>query len=309
VADESRSDAIRLGVLDCWHHVGDTIELAEEADRLGYSRYWLTEHQPQPNPQMVAALVAGVTQNIRVGTAGILLHFHAPLAAAQLFLLLEHAYSGRIDAGFCAGHAVGLVAEALLDGRQDRRNEAGVFDERAATLIGFLRNEWPAGHPYANERAWPLSTGAPEVWSFGTGLSSARIAARHGTSFGYSLFHKFSRDETASVEAYRNEFQENAHQREPSACIAVAGVCGETQAEVDRLLAAHQNPFFVPVVAGTPAQVHEQLAAISERYATREMVFMDLALDFESRQRSLRLLAEELSLAGDISDSAAANAA
>src|SRR5262245_30701602 len=99
------STSIRLGVLDCWNQVGDTIALAETADRLGFSRYWLTEHQPQPNPQMLAALVAGVTQNLRVGTAGILLNFHAPLAMAQQFLLLEHAFPGRIDAGFCAGNA------------------------------------------------------------------------------------------------------------------------------------------------------------------------------------------------------------
>jgi alkanesulfonate monooxygenase SsuD/methylene tetrahydromethanopterin reductase-like flavin-dependent oxidoreductase (luciferase family) len=35
-------------VLDNWSHVPDTIALAEEADRLGYARYWLTEHPPQP---------------------------------------------------------------------------------------------------------------------------------------------------------------------------------------------------------------------------------------------------------------------
>ena len=34
-----------------------------------------------------------------VGTAGILLNFHVPLVAAQQFLLLEHVFPGRIDAG------------------------------------------------------------------------------------------------------------------------------------------------------------------------------------------------------------------
>jgi luciferase family oxidoreductase group 1 len=276
--------------------VGDTIALAEEADRLGFSRYWLTEHHPQPNPQMVAALVAGVTQNIRVGTAGILLHFHAPLVAAQQFLLLEHAYPGRIDAGFCSGNADGLLAQALLDGRTDRRGEPAAFDERAAALIGFLTGRWPAGSSFATERAWPLSTGAPEIWSFGTGLGSARIAARHGTAFGYSLFHSFSRDDTASVQEYRHGFQPNANQLEPLTCIAVGCVCAEAEHEVQRLRDARQNQYFSPTVVGTPRQCHEQLAAICERYATREIVFMDLAPDFAARRRTLPLLAEELGL-------------
>jgi luciferase family oxidoreductase group 1 len=288
---------IRLGLLDSWRHVGNTIELAEEADQLGFSRYWLTEHPPQPNPQMLAALVAGVTQNIRVGTAGILLHLHAPLSAAQQFLMLEHVYPGRIDAGFCAGHADALVAEALLDGRPDQRKAPGAFDERAAELIGFLRNDFPAGHRYEELAAWPLATGAPEIWSFGTGRSSATIAARHGTAFGYSLFHNFSRDDTASVQAYRDGFQPNVHQANPLVCIAVAGMCSETEREARRLQQEHQNTFLVPTVVGTPRQCHEQLAAISDRYGTNELVFLDLAPTLTSRRLSYRLLAEELRLA------------
>lgn len=79
----AKPSPVRLGLLDCWSDVASTIELAEEADRLGFSRYWLTEHPPQPNPQLLAALVAGLTERIRVGTAGLLLNFHTPLQAAS----------------------------------------------------------------------------------------------------------------------------------------------------------------------------------------------------------------------------------
>jgi luciferase family oxidoreductase group 1 len=287
----------RLGLLDCWHHVGNTIALAEEADALGFARYWLTEHPPQPNPQVVAALVAGMTQRIRVGTAGILLHFHAPLSAAQQFLLLEQVYPGRIDAGFCAGSADSLVAEALLDGRPDQRKLPEVFGERAGELIAFLRGNFPAGHRYEELAAWPLATGAPDVWSFGTGRNSAEIAARHGTAFGYSLFHSFSRDDTASVHAYRDSFQPNVHRGEPLVCMAVAGMCAENELEARRLQQAHQNPFLVPTVVGTPRQCHEQFAAIADRYGVNELVFLDLSPTFAARRVSHRLIAEELRLA------------
>jgi len=287
---------IRLGLLDNWNHVGDTITLAEEADGLGFSRYWLTEHSPQPNPQLLAALVAGVTKDIRVGTAGILLHFHAPLAAAQQFLLLEHVYPGRIDAGFCAGNADDILIEALLDGRPDQRGIRKIFEERAAELVGFLRGGFPTGHRYQGLPAWPLATGAPEIWSFGTGRTSANLAARHGAAFGYSLFHSFSRDDTASVEAYRDDLQPSAHRSEPLVCIATAGMCAETEAEARRFVRMHQDPFFVPTVVGTPRQCHEQLADVAQRYGTRELVFMDLSPTLASRREAHRLLAEELEL-------------
>ena len=169
--DQNNRAPIHLGVLDSWSHVSDTIAMAEEADRLGYARYWLTEHPPQPNPQMIAALVAGVTENLRVGTAGILLHFHVPLAAAQQFLLLEHVFPGRIDAGFCGGGAAPLLAEALLDGRTDPRRDPAAPEERAATLIGFLRGDLPAGHRYETIHAWPEATHAPKSGA------SARVCA------------------------------------------------------------------------------------------------------------------------------------
>ncbi len=288
--------SLRLGVLDNWSYVPDTIALAEEVDRLGYTRYWLTEHPPQPNPQVLAALVAGVTERIRVGTAGILLNFHVPIVAAQQFLLLEQVYPGRIDAGFCGGAAAELATEALLDGRPDPRRDHTAFDGRAATLIGFLRGDFAAGHRYESLSAWVEATGTPEIWSFGTGSRSAELAARHGVAFGYSLFHHFSVDETASVEVYRDKFQPSADRSEPLVSVSVAGVCAETQRKAQEVRDQHRNQFIVPTIVGTPRQCREQFEAIAQRYGTRELMFYDVSPDLDARLRSYRLLAEACGL-------------
>lgn len=288
--------SLNLGVIDCWAYVPHTIALAEEADRLGFARYWLTEHPPQPNPQMLAALLAGATERIRIGTAGLLLSYHTPMMAAQQFLLMEHLFPGRIDAGFCAGGTKELAHEALLDGRPDSRADSALFERRADELIGFIRNDFPEGDRYESLAAWPGATGAPEIWSFGTGPRSAELAARHGTAFGYSLFHSFSRDNTSSFDLYRNSFQPSAHRSEPLAALAVGGVCAETEREAERLRKLHKNPFFAPTVVGAPRQCREMLESIGDRYGTREVVFMDLAPEIEPRLRSLQLLAEEFDL-------------
>lgn len=71
----------QFGVLDFCFSLPETLALAPDAEQLGYSRYWLAEHQPQPNPTLIAALVGGLTDTMRVGTAGILLHYTAPAKA------------------------------------------------------------------------------------------------------------------------------------------------------------------------------------------------------------------------------------
>lgn len=292
----SDASSIKLGILDCWSTVSRTVALAETADELGFSRYWLTEHPPQPNPQTLAALLAGVTGRIRVGTAGILLNYHCPLRAAQEFLLLEHVFPGRIDAGFCGGGARGVVHQALRDGRPEP-TEQDSFDRRADEMIGFMRGQFAPDHPFQQFEAWPMQTEAPEIWSFGTGRRSAELAGRQGTAFGYSLFHQFSRDETSSVAAYRDGFRPEGSLAQPLVAIAVAGICAETDAQAELLRREHRNEFLVPTIVGSPATCRELIEAIAARFNTPEIVFLDLSPDAEAQQRSIRSLAAEFNLA------------
>src|SRR5262249_10146774 len=64
-------------------------EVASLADRLGYSRYWMAEHHSSTvahaSPEILIPLVAGMTDRIRVGTAGVLLPYRSPLQGGQRF--------------------------------------------------------------------------------------------------------------------------------------------------------------------------------------------------------------------------------
>jgi alkanesulfonate monooxygenase SsuD/methylene tetrahydromethanopterin reductase-like flavin-dependent oxidoreductase (luciferase family) len=104
-------------VLDFCRSLAQTLELAPAVEQLGYTHYWLTESQPQPSPTLIATLLGGLTENLRIGMAGIQFTYYSPAKAAYDFHLLEAAYPGRIDAGFCAGLALPSLHEELLDGR------------------------------------------------------------------------------------------------------------------------------------------------------------------------------------------------
>ena len=80
------------------------LRLAQTADRLGYTRYWVAEHHNMPavaatSPPVLIAYLAAHTSQIRLGSGGVMLPNHAPLAVAEQFALLEAAAPGRIDLG------------------------------------------------------------------------------------------------------------------------------------------------------------------------------------------------------------------
>ena len=119
--DQSTSDALAA-----------TTHLAQTADRLGYTRYWIAEHHNMPavaatSPPVVIAHLAAQTTQLRLGSGGVMLPNHAPLAVAEQFALLEAAHPGRIDLGI--GRAPGsdpVTSMALRGaaGRDDRDIEA-----------------------------------------------------------------------------------------------------------------------------------------------------------------------------------------
>ena len=88
--DQSTSDALAAST-----------QLAQTADQLGYTRYWLAEHHNMPSvaatsPPVLIAHLAANTSQIRLGSGGVMLPNHAPLTVAEQFAL---ARSGRTRAG------------------------------------------------------------------------------------------------------------------------------------------------------------------------------------------------------------------
>lgn len=283
----------RLGILDLGGDPAHSIELAPLADALGYTRFWIAEHQPQPSPILSTAILAGITDRIRVGTAGILFHYYPPLRTAHDFHFLERLYPGRIDAGFCGGITANaaLVAEDL-DGR-DLAAVCAAYDQRVARLVHHLRNTRGA-RGFDSATAWsPGPDSPPQIWSLGTGGRSATLAAAHGLAFAYGLMFVNSRDDHSMVSEYRRSFSPRGGLAAPLAAVAVAGMCAETDADAARMQADYPGTFFAPRIVGSPQRCAAELEALRQRYQADEVIFADLCPTLEARTACYRLLAAE----------------
>src|ERR1700728_3709308 len=82
----------------------NSIDLAQEAERLGYTRYWFAEHHLNPgvagtSPAVVLALTAGATSTIRLGSGAVQMGHRTALSTVEEFGLLDAAHPGRFDLG------------------------------------------------------------------------------------------------------------------------------------------------------------------------------------------------------------------
>jgi luciferase family oxidoreductase group 1 len=292
--------ALRLSVLDFPRRLADSIELARWAEECGYHRFWLAEHAPQPNPILMASLVAARTRSIRVGTAGILFHSYSPARVAYDFQLLEEQYPGRIDAGFCGGWFPEALVEHYLDGRpRTCKTDAAAYERRVQILVRTLRGvgteDTGAG---ADDRATPRWAYAPptrpQIWCMGTGSRSAGLAALHRISFAYSLFHRASRAATHHVEEYRAQLAEARATTDGECVIAAAIACGRDDAHARSIAEQSDLSAIVPTVVGDARRCADELRVLAERYGTSEIVLLELSGEVADRAQSFARLANAL---------------
>jgi alkanesulfonate monooxygenase SsuD/methylene tetrahydromethanopterin reductase-like flavin-dependent oxidoreductase (luciferase family) len=106
-----------------------------------------------------------------------------------------------------------------------------------------------------------------------------------------------SRDEPEVAQRYRERFVPHRDRAAPAVIVAVAGVCAETDEAARRAAGALTNPVYLPRIVGGPRTCAAALAALGERYAADELVFLALGAAHEPRARGYELLADACGLA------------
>jgi luciferase family oxidoreductase group 1 len=306
----------------------ETTRLAQEAEKFGYTRFWVSEHHSSQalahsSPEVLIAHIAALTQRIRVGSGGIMATHYSAYKIAENFRLLEALHPGRIDLGI--GRAPGgtpLSSRALQEGKM---NVGDQTPQQVADLTHYFYDKLPADHRFAGLQASPVIPTAPEIWMLGSSQGSDRIAAQMGTAFAYAQFFGVPQSDN-SIANYKRDFQPSILNKKPYALAAVMVMCAETEEEANRL-AMSSNLFYLKLeqgrlldtfpsvqtaqdyrytpydleniaskshrrVIGTPEQVKAKLTAMSEHYGIDEIMVVSPIHNFADRVRSFRLVAE-----------------
>jgi alkanesulfonate monooxygenase SsuD/methylene tetrahydromethanopterin reductase-like flavin-dependent oxidoreductase (luciferase family) len=94
--------------LDARRTIFEQVLLVKEAESLGFEEAWVTEHHfnefnLSSSILLLLAHLAGVTSQIRLGTAAVLLPFHQPIRVAEDIATLDNLCSGRLAFGVAKG--------------------------------------------------------------------------------------------------------------------------------------------------------------------------------------------------------------
>src|SRR5580698_5342360 len=148
-----------------------TLELAQLADDLGYTRYWCAEHHglfgvSNPCPEVMLARLGSVTKRIRIGSGGVMLPYYSPFKVAEQFMMLEALFPNRVDLG--VGRAPGgdmRTAQAVAAGTY---NAGDIFPQQVADLIGLFNNTLPDDHIAKGVLLQPRVETRPQLWMLGS---------------------------------------------------------------------------------------------------------------------------------------------
>ncbi|MCS6927401.1 MAG: LLM class flavin-dependent oxidoreductase [Candidatus Binatia bacterium] len=185
------------------------LDLAEEAEDLGYDTIWLTEHHfvedgYSPSLLPIAAAIAARTKKIRIGTFVLLLPLHNPLRVAEDAATVDIISNGRLDLGLGQGYRVDEFI-----GFNIPRKERGARLEEGTEVIrrAWTETRWSFEgkfYKFTNITLVPnvVQQPHPPIWLAARGPKSIARAAR----LGYHLMGTGGVDQQQMYDAALREY-------------------------------------------------------------------------------------------------------
>ena len=313
--------------------IAETIATVRLAERLGYTRFWVSEHHNSPaiagsTPELLMVKLADVTHHIRIGSGGIMLPNHSALKVAENFRMLETLFPGRIDLGMGRAPGSDRITAAVLNPSNDFSEES--YIQQLSHLQHFFNDI--AGTQYGSLLAVPQAATIPEQWILSSSGGSANIAAQYGMGLVVARFIN-GHAQPGIVDTYRKNFKPSEAFPEPRAMLSISVLCAETEEKAAqmrkvmdyRLLQFEKGNFDKPgsyedikdyvfsdselqrisnnsgrVISGTKAQVKEELTNLATAFGIDEVIVATMTGRLEDRSRSFELLAQAFALEGSL---------
>ncbi|WP_026838619.1 LLM class flavin-dependent oxidoreductase [Gillisia sp. JM1] len=299
------------------------LELAQNAESFGYTRYWLAEHHNAPNigssaTSVLIGYLAEGTNTLRIGSGGVMLPNHSPLIIAEQFGTLASLYPNRIDLGL--GRAPGTDRDTAQAIRSDFMQAAQSFPAE----LDKIEKYFSAENASAKVRATVAEGVEVPIYILGSSTDSAHLAAKKGLPYAFAS-HFATTHLWDAIEIYRQEFRESEDLKEPYVMAGVNIIIADTDEEAERLstslirmivgIFTGKRDYVQPPTAmtdefeeilrhpqihqmlkysfiGSKATVKAQVKDFMERTKADELIAVTNIYDVKDRIRSYELFAE-----------------
>lgn len=309
--------------------LSQTTQLAKWTDKLGFHRFWVSEHHSTGSlagsaPEILAAHLAAHTNQIRIGTGGVLLPHYSSYKIAEAFRVLETLHPNRIDLG--VGRAPGGMPNVNLALNGGQLPSVENYPAQVEELMAYLHGQDPHG---MDIHATPIGDTAPPIWMLGSSGTSARLAADLGVSYSFAHFIN-GRGGIRAMDRYQDYFTTSMQQNAPKGNVSVFVVCAETDEHAEYLASSldmallqieqgnRRSHFPTPeealnhsytvfeeeriqdnrnrMIVGSVEKVKEEIEQLAEIYHVDEVIINTIVTPFEDRMRSYELIADAFEL-------------
>lgn len=243
--------------------IQEELEEFQLAEELGYDTAWVAEHLFSTygvvaSTQVIAAAVAAVTTNIRVGTAVSVIPFNHPLRTASDFGLIDVLSDGRLNFGVGRAYQPHEFTALGLDMGRSRE----MFDEGMDMILGAWTGEkvdhhgkfWSTSGP-VEVLPKPVQQPHPPIYMATISPASFDAAAERGwhlqlaTPFAYRTYREEWKEKLAE---HLDHYEEACVRlgRDPKAAeraILVPFFCAETEELAIERYAKHVEWFYTKV--------------------------------------------------------------
>lgn len=286
----------------------NSLNLAVLAEETGFHSIMYSEHHGveaygSSSPELLAAVVLSKTSRIKVGTAGILMRNYSAYKIAEWTKMLSTLYPERFILGL--GKAPGGLKDAVMALNNHKPVVLSDMETKLEEIIQFIRDEESV---YNGLIAQPTHVQhIPEIMWLGSGITSAREAAKHGIGYSFAAFMN-NENGMENTDAYLREFDATKYFPKPSLQVAVAASVAATIEEARRnaygmayqflqsrqlvspdavlspeaveekvLGTKDEDEFFTVldrIITETPQSVGQRLRKVSEKYNTDNLLIL-----------------------------------
>ena len=299
------------------------VELAQAVEKMGYKRYWIAEHH---NTSTLVSSATSIlikhtldnTEQILVGSGGIMLPNHAPLVVAEQFGTMATIYPNRIELGL--GRAPGTDMKTANALRRSKNDSVFTFPEDVHTLLTYFGPKDQQSYV----KAFPGTDTNVPIYILGSSTDSAYLAASLGLPYVFAS-HFAPRYMEEAIMIYRDRFQPSKYLDKPYMIVCLNVIAAETDHEAEMLsttmqqfflnvVRSSQNPLLPPVenmdelwspmekemaesmssvtLLGSKKTIQQKLLAFQEKYNVDEIMAVSYIFDPDKQKRSYEIFKE-----------------
>lgn len=252
-----------------------SLALAQAAETVGYTRFWLAEHHNSDAigssaTSILIGKIAEGTSRIRVGSGGIMLPNHSPLIIAEQFGTLGILYPNRIDLGL--GRAPGTDQATAAAIRSDFYQASQDFPNEIQKIQTYFSTENSGEKVRAN-----LAEGVNvPLYILGSSTDSAHLAAKKGLPYAFAS-HFATAQLMNAFEIYHREFQPSSVLNKPYTMAGVNIIVADTDAEAERISTSLYK-MIINLLTGkrdymqAPVEMTDELRDLSKHPSVQQML-------------------------------------